>query len=206
LSVSAIFGGQLAKVIQQMIIISQLARLGLEFELRTTDPALATSLKLRHTLYDLNRRGFVGTDPVEEDDQTDGDQPPNLVDYKLANNKTGTKGGTDAQDGKDSILTEQRDAFKGSSGRMKVLELLDAWEEPELEPGKEVSHSQLSISMYCILSRLRLTNDTHLSSCFNLGKYLHQRHSPISSVTGFHGFVLPVLHRLRACRHEGALR
>jgi hypothetical protein len=170
LSVSAIFGGQLAKVIQQMIIISQLARLGLEFELRTTDPALATSLKLRHTLYDLNRRGFVGTDPVEEDDQTDGDQPPNLVDYKLANNKTSTKGGTDAQDGKDSILTEQRDAFKGSSGRMKVLELLDAWEEPELEPGKEVSHSQLSISMYCILSRRRdqlrqsLTLISHLVS------------------------------------------
>jgi hypothetical protein len=136
-----------------MFIISQLGRLGRECELRMTDPAMATSLKLWHNLYDINRV-LVGTNPGEDGYHTDGNQTDgylsdgdpssNLVDNsKPANKKSGSKGGADSQDGRDNFPTEHRDVLKGSTRRMKLMELLDAWEEPERETGKDVSHAEL---------------------------------------------------------------
>ena len=68
---TAIYGNQLAKVIHQMIIISQVSLLGRELEMRVTDPVLASSLNPRNrmlqTQYDWNWRGFDGTGLDDED-------------------------------------------------------------------------------------------------------------------------------------------
>ena len=158
----AIYGNQLAKVIHQMIVIGQVSLLGRDLEIRSTDPVVADSRSLRHkksgTHFDWNWKGFDGTGLGDDDDNSESSQS----NYISAHIETeGVK--SPASETEDTIYIERQDPFADSSGRVKMLELLEAWEEPELDPGKPVcSHvgllHSLKVRMFLFLTYSRSNN------------------------------------------------
>jgi len=129
------YANQLAKVIHQVIVIGQVSLLGRELEMRTTNPTVADSLNLRnkkvHSQFDWSWKGFDGTGLGDDDEKTEGDPvSPNL---ESENTRSPVSG---SQNVEDTVYVDRLDPFGESSGRVKMLELLEAWEEPELDPGK----------------------------------------------------------------------
>lgn len=118
--------------------------LGRELEMRVTDPILASSLiprsRMRQTQYDWNWRGFDGTGVDDEDDEKSVVElkETNLTPVDATNTQAGRNLGTGMQNVEDTIYVDTRDPFTDSSQRVKMMELLEAWEEPDLEPGKPV--------------------------------------------------------------------
>ena len=148
-----------------MIIISQVSLLGRELEMRVTDPILASSLNPRNrmlqTQYDWNWRGFDGTGLDDEDDEKSfvEQKDINLIPGLTTNTDAARSPGTGMQNVEDTIYVDTRDPFTDSSQRVKMMELLEAWEEPDLEPGKPVrehfvwlSHGKKSSNDYLSLT------------------------------------------------------
>ena len=127
-----------------MIIISQVSLLGRELEMRVTDPILASSLNPRNrmlqTQYDWNWRGFDGTGLDDEDDEKSivEQKDINLIPVASTNTDAARSPGTGMQNVEDTIYVDTRDPFTDSSQRVKMMELLEAWEEPDLEDRKSV--------------------------------------------------------------------
>jgi len=158
----AIYGNQLAKVIHQMIVIGQVSLLGRDLEIRSTDPVVADSRSLRHkksgTHFDWSWKGFDGTGLGDDDDNSEGSQGNHISPHIETEGVRSPVSETE-----DTIYIERQDPFADSSGRVKMLELLEAWEEPELDPGKPVcSHvgllHSLKVPMFLFLTYSR-SND-----------------------------------------------
>ena len=141
---TAIYGNQLAKVIHQMIIISQVAALGREFERLLQDPNFSDiTPRFRQTgIFDWNWGGFNDTGLDEEDDQND-DERAKSPHHRLCSNQTGgIKSGASPEN-----LNDRRNQINGmlnESEKMKIVQLLEAWEEPERDPGRPVGISFMS--------------------------------------------------------------
>jgi hypothetical protein len=129
-------------VIHQMIVVSQVAALGREFEMKMQDPNLAAmtsrSLKtLGHPLdWDWGRFGKSVLD--EDDEHTDEEQQNSKRPHhqRVLSNVTGT-----IKSAASPNIADKRNQINGmlkGSERIKMMELLEAWEEPEREAGQPV--------------------------------------------------------------------
>lgn len=151
----AIYGNQLAKVIHQMIVVSQVAALGREFEMKMQDPNLAAmpSRKSRKTLghpLDWDWGGFSNSVQDEDDEPTDEGQQTSKrpQQQRRLSNTTDPQQQRRLSNMTETIksaaspnIADKRNQGHGmlkGSERIKMMELLEAWEEPEREAGQPV--------------------------------------------------------------------
>lgn len=196
---AAIYGNQLAKVIHQMIVIGQVAALGREFEMRLHDPVSNSSAISRYRTsrgqpFDWSWQGFDGSGLVDDDEQADDEQTNSQQRCGVVSNHIG--GNKSTSPNVESVIDmKRRDQVTGilkSSERMKMIQLLEAWEEPEKEPGKLVSVCMPQTKEKCTI----LIHDT-LIAC--AAKDFHQCNSPIPAVSSIHGLIISFRYGFWAC-------
>lgn len=138
------YGDQLAKVIENMILISEVASLGRDFEsgTRYSQPKLEKSLS-----------GWDYDDMRSVEEKSGGDKPalnrPSLLRPVDRNVSAGIAA--------DRVIDEgHRNKFTGTlspSQRIKISQLLDHWEEPETPQSRDVSSFTDVVSgMTCALA------------------------------------------------------
>jgi hypothetical protein len=125
-----------------MIVVSQVAALGREFEMKMQDPNLAAmpsrSLQtLGHPL-DWGWGGFGNSVQDEDDERTDEDQQT----LKRPQHQRALSNVTETiKSAASPNIADKRNQGHGmlkGSERIKMMELLEAWEEPEREAGQPV--------------------------------------------------------------------
>lgn len=109
------FGESLAKVMKKMLLISQVA--GFAKEIEKDSAAMDITIPVTSEAFGRNREYLRGIVFVEDD--TDDATTPSKRDFKVADNV---------------IDTSRRDPSTGSlhsSEKLKLMQLLEEWEEPD---------------------------------------------------------------------------
>lgn len=171
---AAIYGNQLAKVIHQMIVIGQVAALGREFEMRLHDPALTTSVISRYRTsgcqpFDWSWQGFDGIGLADDDEKTEDERANSPQQHRRVVSSQAGDNKSTSPNVENAIESKRRNQVTGmlkSSERIKMIQLLEAWEEPEKEPGKLVSTCvclELKLNATCSSMMLALLSKQNIS-------------------------------------------